>query len=160
MFIVQLLSCVWLFVTPQSAACQASLFFTISWSLLRLISIEPVMPSNHLICCPLLLLPSIFPSIKVFPNESALLIRWPEYWSFSISPSWIFKIDFLQDRLVWSLCCPRDSQKSFLAPQFKSINFSVLNYLYSQILTSICDYWKNHSFDYKDFCWQNDVFAF
>ena len=81
--------CVWLFVTPWAAACQASLFFTISWSLLRLMSIESVMPSNHLIilCRPLLLPPSIFPSIRVFSNESVLHIRWPKYWSFSFSVS-------------------------------------------------------------------------
>ena len=87
---VQLLSCVWLFVTPWTAALQASLSFTIFRSLLKLMSIESVMPSNHLILChPLLLLPSIFLSIRVFSNESALLIRWPKYWSFSfrISPS-------------------------------------------------------------------------
>ena len=89
-FVVQLLSRVWLFVTPWTAAHQASLSFTISLSLLKLMSIESVMPSNHLIlCCPLLLLPSIFPSIWVFSSESALCIRWPNYWSlsFSISPS-------------------------------------------------------------------------
>ena len=83
-------SVVWLFVTPWTAACQASWSFTISWSLLKFMSIESVMPSNHLIfCCPLLLLPSIFPSITAFSNESALRIRWPKYWSFSfnISPS-------------------------------------------------------------------------
>ena len=87
---VQSLSCVQLFVTPQTAACQASLSITNSWSLSKLMSIEPVMPPNHLIlCCPLLLLPSIFPSIRVFSNESVLHIRWPKYWSFSfnISPS-------------------------------------------------------------------------
>ena len=87
--IVQLLSCVRLFVTPWTAAHQASLSITVSWSLLRLMSIESVMPSNHLILChPLFLLPSIFPSIRVFSNESVLL-RWPKYWSFSfsISPS-------------------------------------------------------------------------
>ena len=85
---VQLLSCVRLFATPWTAARQASLSFTNSWSLLRLTSIELVMPSNHLIlCCPLLLPPSIFPSIRVFSNESLLHIRWPNYWSFSISPS-------------------------------------------------------------------------
>ena len=87
---VQLLSRVRLFVTPWTAARQASLSITNSWSLLNLMSIEVVMPSNHLIlCCPLLLLPSIFPSIRVFSNESALHIRWPMYWSFSfnISPS-------------------------------------------------------------------------
>ena len=87
---VQSLSCVQLFVTPWTAACQASLSITNSWSLLKLMSIELVMPSNCLILChPLLLLPSIFPSIGVFSNESVLLKRWPKYWSFSfsISPS-------------------------------------------------------------------------
>ena len=87
---VQLLSPVQLFATPWTAACQASLSFTISWSLLKLMSIESVMPSNHLILCrPLLLLPSIFLSIRVFSNEPVLGIRWPKYWSFSfsISPS-------------------------------------------------------------------------
>ena len=86
---VQSLSCVWLFVTPWTVARQASLSITNSWSLLKLLSIESVMPSNHLIpCCPLLP-PSIFPSIRVFSNESVLRIRWPKYWSFScsISPS-------------------------------------------------------------------------
>ena len=87
---VQLHSHVRLFVTPWTAASQASLSFTISWSLLKLMSIELVMPSTHLtLCCPLLLLPSIFPSIRVFSNESVLCIRWPKFWnfSFSISPS-------------------------------------------------------------------------
>ena len=87
---VQSLSCVRLFVTPWTAACQAFLSITNSQSLPKLISIESVMPSNHLILCrPLLLLPSIFPSIRVFSNESALCIRWPKYWSlsFNISPS-------------------------------------------------------------------------
>ena len=86
----QLLSCVRLFATSWTVACQASLSITNSWSSLKLVSIESVMPSNYLILChPLLLLPSIFPSIRVFSNESALRIRWPEYWSFSfsISPS-------------------------------------------------------------------------
>ena len=87
---VQSLSCVQLFVTPWIAACQASLFITNSQSPPKPMSIESVMPSNHLIlCCPLLLLPSIFPSFRIFSNESALRIRWPKYWSFSfnISPS-------------------------------------------------------------------------
>ena len=87
---VQSLSCVQLFVTPWTTACQASLFITNSQSLLKLMSIESVMPSNHLILCrPLLLLPSIFPSVRVFSNESVLPIKWPEYWSFSfnINPS-------------------------------------------------------------------------
>ena len=86
--VVQSLSCVRLFVTPWTAACQASLSFTISWSLLKLMCIELVIPSNHLILCRSLLLPSVFPSIRVFSNESALCIRWPKYsFSFSISPS-------------------------------------------------------------------------
>ena len=85
---VQSLSCVWLFVTPWTAAHQASLSFTISQSSLKLMSIELVMPSNHLILChPLLLLLSIFPSIRVFSNASALDIKWPKYWSFSFSIS-------------------------------------------------------------------------
>ena len=86
---VKLLSCVWLFATPWTTACQAFLSITNSQSLPKLMSIESVMPSNHLIFCCLLLLPSIFPSIRVFSNESALHIRWPKYWSFSfnISPS-------------------------------------------------------------------------
>ena len=89
-FSVQLLSHVQLFETPLTAACQASLSIANSWTLLKLMSIESVMPSNHLILChPLLFLPSIFPSIRVFSNESVLHIRWPKYWSFSfsISPS-------------------------------------------------------------------------
>ena len=100
---VQSLSRVRLFVTPRTAACQASLSITNSWSLLRLMSIQSVMPSNYLILChPLLLLPSIFPSTRVFSNESALRIRLPKYWSFSfnISPSnehpgLIFRMDWL-----------------------------------------------------------------
>ena len=86
----QSLSRVWLFVIPWTVACQASLSITNSWSLLKLMSIESVMPSNHLILChPLLLPPSVFPSIRIFSNESVLCIRWPKYWSFSfnISPS-------------------------------------------------------------------------
>ena len=86
--VVQSLSCVQIFVTPWTAACQASLSFTISQSLLKFMFIESVMPSSHLILChPLLLQSSIFPSIRISSNESALRIRWPKYWSFSISPS-------------------------------------------------------------------------
>ena len=85
---IQSLSLVQFFVIPWNAACQASLYITNSWSLLKLTPIESVMPSNRLILClPLLLLPSIFPRIRVFSNESALHIKWPKYWSFSISPS-------------------------------------------------------------------------
>ena len=101
--VVQLLSHVQLFATPRTATRLASLSFTISWSLLKFMSIESVMPSNHLIlCCPLLLLPSIFPGIRVFSNESALYIRWPEYWnfSFSISPSNEYS-GLISVRMVW-----------------------------------------------------------
>ena len=86
--VVQLLSPVWHFAILWTVACQASLFFTVSWSLLKLMSIESVMLSNHLILChPILLLPSIFPSIRIFSSESALHIGWPKYWSFSFSIS-------------------------------------------------------------------------
>ena len=86
--VVQLLSCVRLFATPWTAARQVSLSFTISWSLLKFMSIESIRPSNHFILChPLLLLPSIFPSFRVFPNESPLCIRCPMYWNFNITSS-------------------------------------------------------------------------
>ena len=99
--------------------CQASLSITNSRSLLKLMFIELVMPPNHLILChPLLILPSIFPSIRVFSNESVLLIRWPKYWSFSISPSNEYSW------LVWSPWSPRNSQEFSPTPQFKSINSS------------------------------------
>ena len=107
------------------------------------------MPSNHLILCrPLLLPPSIFPSIRVFSNESILHIRWPKYWSFSfsISPSNEYSGLISFNGLVGSPCSPRDSQESSPTPQFKSINSSALNFLNSPTLTSIRDYWKNHSF--------------
>ena len=85
--VVQSLNCVQLFATPWTAAHQAPLSFTVSQNSLKFLSIELMMPSNHLILCRPLLLPSIFPSIRVFSNESAICIRWPEDWSFSISPS-------------------------------------------------------------------------
>ena len=148
---LQLLSCVWLFVTLWTSAHQASLSFTISWSLLKLMSIELVMPSNHLIlCCPLLLLPLIFPIIRVFPNESTLHIRWPKYWSFnfSISPSseysglFTFRIDW------FDLLPVQGTLESLLQyHSSKSNNSSTLSLLYGPTLMSIHDYWKNHSFD-------------
>ena len=122
---VQLLSHVQLFVTPWTAALQASLSITSSQSLPKLMSIESVMPSNHLIFSrPLLLPPSVFPSIRVFSNESALRIRWPKYWSFSFNIS----LSNEYSGLVGSPCTPRDSQESSPTPQFKSINFSVLSF--------------------------------
>ena len=136
---VQPLSRVQLFVTPWTAARQASLSITNSQSLLKLMSIESVMPSHHLILChPLLLPPSIFPNIRVFSNESALRIRWPKYWSFSFNtrPSNEHPglISFSMD-LVESPCSSKDSQESSPTPQFKSINSSVLSFLYGPTLT-------------------------
>ena len=143
---VQSLSCVWLFATPWTAACQASLSITNSQSLLKLMSLESMMPSNLLILCHLLLLPlSIFPSIRLFSNESAFHIRWPKYWSFSfnISPSnehpglISFRMDWLD------LLAVQETLKSE-SPTF----------------TSIHDHWKNRSLDSTDLCWQNNVSAF
>ena len=111
---------------------------------------ESVMPSNHLIlCCPLLLPPSIFPCIRVFSSESALRMRWPKYWSFSFSISSSNEHPGLISyrRLVGSPCSPRDSQESSPTPHFKSINSLGLSFLYSPTLTSIHDHWKNHSLD-------------
>ena len=144
---VQLLSRVRLFATPWIAARQASLSITNSQSWLKLMSIESVMPSNHLILySPLLLMPSIFPSIRVFSSESVLHIRWLKYWSFSFSIIFPMNIQdwFHLQWLVQSPCSPRDSQESSPTPQFKSINSLVLSFLYSPTLTSIQDYWKNH----------------
>ena len=142
---------------PWTATCQAPLSFTVSQSWLKLISIESVMPYSHLIlCCPLLLLPSIFPSIRVFSSELVVHIKWPKCWSFtfSISPSNVRLM--LSFRIDWS----QDAQESSPAPQIKSINFSVLSLLYGPNLTSVHDDWKKHSFDYTDPCQQNDVSAF
>ena len=120
------------------------------------------MPSNHLILCHPLLLPSNFPSIRVFANELALLIRWPKYWSFSfsISPSNEYS-GLISFRIDWFglPSSPRDSQKSFPTLQFKSINSSMISLHYGPTLTSIHDYWKNHSFDYMDICLVSKVIS-
>ena len=143
-------SCVWLFVTPWTAAPQVSLSFTISQSLLKLMFTESVMPSNHLILChPLLLLPSIFLSTRDFSNELTLCIRWPKYWSFSfnISPSNEYS-GLISFRIDWlDLLAVQGSLESSPTPQFKNINSSALAFLYSPTLTSMHDYWKNHSID-------------
>ena len=132
---VQSLSRVWLFATPWIVACQASLSSTISRSSLRLTSIKSVMPSSHLIlCCPLLLLPPIPPSIRVFSNESALLIRWPKYWSFSfsISPS-NEHLGLISFRLDWlDLLAVQGTLKSLL--QHFSSKASILQYSASFIV--------------------------
>ena len=134
---VQSLSHVWLFVTPWTAAHQTSLSITNSQSLLKLMSMELVMPSNRLILYYRLLPPSICPSNRVFSNESTLCMRWPKYWSFSfsISPSneHSFRMDWLD------LLAVQGTLKSLVQPQFKSINSSVLSFLYTLTLTSIYD---------------------
>ena len=149
--VIQLLSHVQHLVTPWTAARQASLSITNSKSLLKLMSIKLVMPSNCLIVWwPLLLLPSVFPSIRVFSNKSVLCIRWPKYWSFSFSigPSNKYSgLISLRIDLIGSPHSPRDSQESSLTAQFKTTNSSALSLLYGPTLTSICNYWKNHSFD-------------
>ena len=146
---VQLLSCVWLFVTPWTAAHQASLPITNSQSLPKPMSIESVMPSNHLILCHPLLLPSIFPSIRIFSSESALHIRWPKYWSFSfnISP-YNEHSGLISFRMDWlDLFAVQGTLKLSPTPQFKSINSLELSFLYIPTFTSIYDQWKNHSLD-------------
>ena len=152
MNLVQLLSRLQLFATPWTTARQASLSITNSWSLLKLMSIESVMPSNHLIlCCRLFLLPSVFPSIRVFSNESVLRIRSPEYWSFSfsISPSNEYSglISFRTDWL--DLLSVQGTLKSLL--QHHSSKASILQhsafFIVQLSYPSIHDYWKNHSFD-------------
>ena len=162
--VIQSLSWVWLFATLWTAARQASLSFTISRSSLKLMSIESVMPSKHLILCrPLIFLPSIFPSIRVFANESAIHIRWPKYWSFSfnISPSnehsgpISFRMDWLDllaaQETVKSLLQHYHSKASVL---WHSAFFLVqLSHLY--MTTG-----KNHSFDHMDLCQLTDVFDF
>ena len=143
--LVQLLSCVRLFATPWTAACQASLSITNSRSLLNFMSIKSVMPSNHLLLChPLPFLPSIFPSIRVFSKESVLRIRWPKYWSFSfsISPS-NEQSGLISFRMDWlDLLGVQGTLKSLL--QHHSSKASILRH---SAFTSIYDYWKNHSFD-------------
>ena len=162
--LVQSLSPVQLFVTPLTSACQASLSITNFQSLPKVMSIELVMPSNHLIlCCPLLLLPSIFPSIRLFSNESAFHIRWPKYWnfSFSISPSneYLGLISFRMDWL--DLLAVQGTLKSLLQRQSsKGINSSALRFLHSSTLTSIHDHRKNHSLDQTDLSRQSNVSAF
>ena len=149
--VFQSLSCVRLFVTSWTAALQASLSFlspgVCSDSCLLSRWCHPtISPST----APVNLLPSVFPSIRVFFNEFALYIKWPKYWSFSISCAnkysglISFRIDWW---LVWSPCRPRNSQESFPEPQFESISFSALSFLHSPTLTSIHVHWKNHSLD-------------
>ena len=157
--LVQSLSCVRLFMTPWTTALQASLSITNLRSLPKLMSIELVMPSNHLILChPLLLLPSIFPSIRIFSNDSALHIRWPKYWSFSfnISPSNEHP-GLISFRMVWQdLLAVQGTLKSLL--QHQSSKASILRH--SAVFIVQHDYWKNRSLDQTGLCWQSNVSAF
>ena len=147
---VQLLSHVRLFATSWTAACQASLSITNSQSLPKHASIESVMPSNHFILClPLLLLPSIFPNIRVFSNESALHIRWPKYWSFgfNISPSnehpglTSLRMDCLD------LLAVQGTLKGLLQHHNSKASIFMCTAFFIVQLTSIHDYWKNHGLD-------------
>ena len=161
---VQWLSRVQLFATPWIATRQASLSITNSQSLFKLMSIESMMPSNHLILChPLFLLPSIFPSIRVFSNDTALCIRGPKYWSFSfnISPSnedsglISFRLDWLDLLAVQGTLKRVLSNTTVQKHQFFSTQLS------SQSNSHIIhDHWKNHSLDLMDLCWESNVSAF
>ena len=157
---VQPVSCVRLFLTPWTAARQTSLSITTSQSLLKLMSIKSVMPSNHLIRHLLLL--SVFQHQGLFQWGSSLhqVAKVLELQLQHQSLKWIFRTDFLEDCLVWYPCSPRDSQESSSIPQFKSINSSVLSFLYSLALTSIHDHWKNHSFHKMGLCWQSNISTF
>ena len=148
---VQLLSHVWLFATPWTTAHQAFLSISNFWCLLKLMSIELVVPSNHLILGhPLFLPPSVFPNIRVFLNESVLRIRWPKYWSFSfsISPSNEYS-GLTSFRMDWlDLLAVQGTLKSLLQHHSQKHQFfSTQLSFYSPTLTSTHDYWKNHSFD-------------
>ena len=147
---VQLLSHFQLFVTPWPAAHQASLSITNSWSLLKLMSIELVMPSNHIILChPLLFLPSIFPNIRVFSNESVLRITWPKYWSFSfnISPSKEHP-GLISFRMDWlDLLAVQGTLKSLFQHHSSKVSVLLHSAFFIVQLTSIHDYWQSHSLD-------------
>ena len=162
--VVHSLSHVWLFATPWTAARQAALSITNSQSLLKLMSIESVMLSNHLIFChPLLVTPSIFPSIRIFSNESVLHIRWPKCcsFSFSISPFKEYS-GLISFRIDWlDLLAVQGTLKSLL--QHHSSKPSILQrsaFFMDAVLTSVHDYCKNHSFDHTNLCWQRDSSAF
>ena len=153
---VQSLSHVWLFATPWTAAGQASLCFTVSRSLLKLMSIESAMLSNCLIlCCPLLLLTSVFPHIRVFSSESLLWIRWPKYWSFSISQGWLsFRIDWLDLLAVQGTLKSLFQQHSSKASILRRSAFSMVQLSHPYMTAG-----KAIALT-TDLCWQSDVSAF
>ena len=148
-------------MTPCTAAREASLSITNSQSLLKLVCIESVMPSNHLIPCRPVLLPSILPSIRVFSKESILRIRWPKYWNFnfSISPSNEYS-GLISFRMDWlDLHAVQGTLKTLQCLSSKASILQHSAFLYGPTLTSIHDYWKNHSFDSMDLSLQNNVSA-
>ena len=140
-------------VTPRSAIRQGSLSSTISWSSLKFMSIESTMLCNHLIlCCPLLLLPSIFLSIRVLSNESALHIRWPKYWSFSISPANEYS-GLISFRIDWlDLLAVQGTLKNLHQHHSSKASVLALSLLYGSTLTSVRNFWKNPSLDCMDLC--------
>ena len=162
--VAQSLSSVWVFTAPWIVPRQASLSFTISWSLLKCVSIESVMPSTYLVLChPLLLLPSIFPSIRVFSSQSVLRIRWQKYWSFSFSISLSSEYSGLISlRIDWlDFLAVEGTLESLLQHHnFESTKSSVLYFLYGPALTTICYYWKDHSLDCMELCWQSRCLCF
>ena len=157
--IVQSLSLVQLSAMPWTAAHQPSLSFTVSGSLLKLMSVELVMLSSHLILSRHhLLLPSMFPSIEILSSKSALCISWPKHWSFSfsISPSSEHS-GLISFRIDWfDLLAIQETEEFSPAPQFESINSLALSLLYGPTLTTIHNYWQNHSFNNTDLCWQSE----
>ena len=159
--IARSLSRVQSFVTPWTAARQASLSITDSRSLLKLMSIESVMPSNQLILyCPLFILPSILPSFRVFSNEAALRIRWPKYWSFSFTISLSNEYsELISFRMDWlDLLAVQGTLKSSPTSQFKSISSLAFSLLYGPAVTYIYESRKHHSFDYIDFFYHRYFF--
>ena len=145
-------------MTLWTVTYQVLLSSTMFWSLLKFMSIKSVMLSNRFILWHALLLPSIFPSIKVFCNELALRIRWSKYWSFSVSPSHEYS-GLIFFRIDWfDLLAVQGTLKSLL--QHHRSEVSILQCSAFFLVTSIRDYWKNRGFDYIDLCWQSDVSAF
>ena len=147
------------FVTPRTAAHQASLTFTISWSLLKLMSNRSVKPSKHpILCRPLLLLPSIFPSIRVLYNESALRIRWPNYWSFSISTSFEYS-GLISFRIDWFHLYSKGLSRVLPTPLFENISSSCSDFFMVQHSYLYMTNGKTIPLNIQSFFWQSDVSA-
>ena len=163
LIVVHSLSCVLFFVTSWTAACQASEVFhyLLEFAQTHVHWVDDAIQPSHPLLPPSPALSlcqhrGLFQSLGSSRKVAKVLELQLQYQSFQ----WIFKADFLWDWLVWSPCCLRESQESSPTPQFESITSSVLCLHYGPILTSVCGYWENHSFDYTDLCWQNNVSAF